>query len=419
MLSWSKSLINFYLIHNFILSKKIEVINKNYESKNHEFLKNEAFIKLLKNTYKNNRFYSKLYNQHGVNIKSINSIEDAKKLPIITKESVKKYSGLIKQSKGLFVRKGYTSGTTGSPLTIYRDYNSILNEHAYIWWYRINSGLSPKDKKISIRGDLNRDTLYYLDKASNTLFISSFALNDSNIAKIIPIVRKFKPKAVLGYPSSLFTFAIWLKEKNEELNIPLSFTSSESLLGFQEQTIIKAFNTKLFDWYGNAERTIALYREDSKYFEPLLYSINEYEDNRLITTSLINNYFPLIRYEVSDVIENTGKYDFEKKSIIIESINGRVEDYVLLPDGTRVGRLDVVFKGVNNIKMSQIIQKDKFSLDIRLVPLPNYSKKDELLLIKNLNSKLGNDVILNIVLVGKSQIEYSKSGKYKLVISKL
>lgn len=69
--------------------------------------------------------------------------------------------------------------------------------------------------------------------------------------------------------------------------------------------------------------------------------------------------------------------------------------------------------------MSQIIQKDKFSLDIRLVPLPNYSKKDELLLIKNLNSKLGNDVILNIVLVGKSQIEYSKSGKYKLVISKL
>ncbi|MDC1051625.1 hypothetical protein OAQ00_00250 [Flavobacteriaceae bacterium] len=419
MLSWSKSLINFYLRHNFILSKKIEVINKNYESKNHEFLKNEAFIKLLKNTYKNNRFYSKLYNQHGVNIKSINSIEDAKKLPIITKESVKKYSGLIKQSKGLFVRKGYTSGTTGSPLTIYRDYNSILNEHAYIWWYRINSGLSPKDKKISIRGDLNRDTLYYLDKASNTLFISSFALNDSNIAKIIPIVRKFKPKAVLGYPSSLFTFAIWLKEKNEELNIPLSFTSSESLLGFQEQTIIKAFNTKLFDWYGNAERTIALYREDSKYFEPLLYSINEYEDNRLITTSLINNYFPLIRYEVSDVIENTGKYDFEKKSIIIESINGRVEDYVLLPDGTRVGRLDVVFKGVNNIKMSQIIQKDKFSLDIRLVPLPNYSKKDELLLIKNLNSKLGNDVILNIVLVGKSQIEYSKSGKYKLVISKL
>ena len=419
MLSWSKSLINFYLRHNFILSKKIEVINKNYESKNHEFLKNEAFIKLLKNTYKNNRFYSKLYNQHGVNIKSINSIEDAKKLPIITKESVKKYSGLIKQSKGLFVRKGYTSGTTGSPLTIYRDYNSILNEHAYIWWYRINSGLSPKDKKISIRGDLNRDTLYYLDKASNTLFISSFALNDSNIAKIIPIVRKFKPKAVLGYPSSLFTFAIWLKEKNEELNIPLSFTSSESLLAFQEDIIKKTFNTNIFDWYGNAERTIALYREGTKYFEPLLYSINEYQTDRVISTSLINNYFPLIRYEVNDVLDNTGKYDFEKKSTIINGIYGRIEDYILLPDGTKIGRLDVVFKGINNISMAQIIQKEVCSIQIKVVPFSNYSDNDEKKLRKNLTNKLGEKLEIKISVVQEDEIEYTKSKKYKLVLSKL
>ena len=52
MLSWSKSLINFYLRHNFILSKKIEVINKNYESKNHEFLKNEAIDQTCWNNIK-------------------------------------------------------------------------------------------------------------------------------------------------------------------------------------------------------------------------------------------------------------------------------------------------------------------------------------------------------------------------------
>ena len=69
--------------------------------------------------------------------------------------------------------------------------------------------------------------------------------------------------------------------------------------------------------------------------------------------------------------------------------------------------------------MVQIIQKDKFTVDIRLVPLPTYSKNDELLLIKNLKSKLGNAINLNIVLVNKDQIEYSKSGKYKLVISKI
>ena len=69
--------------------------------------------------------------------------------------------------------------------------------------------------------------------------------------------------------------------------------------------------------------------------------------------------------------------------------------------------------------MAQIIQKDKLTVDIRLVPLSTYSNNDELLLVKNLKSKLGNAINLNIVLVNKDQIEYSKSGKYKLVISKI
>lgn len=414
-----KSHIKFYIRHNFLLNKRIKKIHSYYNSPSYDLLKNDKFLRMLRNVYKINPFYKKLYNDYGIDIHSIKSIDDLDKLPVLKKSDIRENTNSIKQGKGFLINKGYTSGTTGSPLVVYRDYDSILNEHAYIWWYRINSGLNPKDKKISIRGDLDRDTLCYLDKASNTLFISSFALNDSNINKIIPIIREFSPKAALGYPSSLYTIASWLEENNEVLNIPLSFTSSESLLAFQEEIINKTFNTKLFDWYGNAERTIALYREGSKYYEPLLYSINEYEKERVITTSLINNYFPLIRYEVNDVIDSTGKYDFKKKSIIIGGIDGRIEDYVLLPDGTRIGRLDVVFKGVNNISMAQIIQKDKLTVDIRLVPLPTYSKNDELLLIKNLKSKLGNAINLNIILVNKDQIEYSKSGKYKLVISKI
>lgn len=419
MISIIKSHLKFYARHNFMLNKKIEKIHAFYDAPSYELLKNEAFLNMLNQAYKSNTFYKQLYNDHGVDINSIKSIDDAKNLPIIKKADVRDNTEQIKQKTGLLINRGYTSGTTGSPLVVYRDYDSILNEHAYIWWYRINSGLNPKDRKISIRGDLNRDTLYYLDKASNTLFISSFALNDSNITKIIPTIRKFCPKAALGYPSSLYTLAAWLEENNEELNIPLSFTSSESLLAFQEEIINKTFNSKLFDWYGNAERTIALYRVGTKYFEPLLYSINEYQTDRVITTSLINNYFPLIRYEVNDVLDNTGKYDFERRSTIINKIYGRVEDYILLPDGAKIGRLDVVFKGVKNINFAQIVQRDLFSIDIKIVPLSNYCKDDELLLSKNLISRLGAKIKINISLIEKDQIEYSSSGKFKLVLSKL
>lgn len=414
-----KSYLKFYATHNFLLNNRIEKIHTCYNSSSYDLLKNDKFLRILRNVYNSNSFYKKLYDNYGVNIHSIKSIDDINKLPILKKSDIRENPNSIKQGRGFLTKKGFTSGTTGSPLVVYRDYDSILNEHAYIWWYRINSGLNPKDRKISIRGDLNRDTIHYLDKASNTLFISSFALNDSNINKIIPIIKEFSPKAALGYPSSLYTIASWLEENNEMLNIPLSFTSSESLLAFQEEIIKKTFNTNIFDWYGNAERTIALYRVGTKYFEPLLYSINEYQTDRVITTSLINNYFPLIRYEVNDVLDNTGKYDFERRSTIINKIYGRVEDYILLPDGAKIGRLDIVFKGVKNINFAQIVQRDLFSIDIKIVPLFNYCKDDELLLRKNLISRLGAKIKINISLIEKDQIEFSSSGKFKLVLSKL
>jgi phenylacetate-CoA ligase len=251
------------------------------------------------------------------------------------------------------------------------------------------------------------------------LYISSFALNDKNIKKIIAVIKDFKPKAALGYPSSLYTIASWLVENNQELDIPLSFTSSESLLAFQEEKIKLAFNTKMYDWYGNAERTISLYREEGKYYEPFLYSINEYTQSNVITTSLINDYFPLIRYEVNDKIIASEDFNIEKKSFVVNSIEGRVEDYVVLLDGSKIGRLDVVFKGVKNIKFAQIIQEEKFSVIVKIVKGTNFSTRDEAKLINNLVMKLGQDFKVHIQYINKEDLEITSSGKFKLVISKL
>mgnify|MGYP000916572560 FL=1 len=128
----------------------------------------------------------------------------------------------------------------------------------------------------------------------------------------------------------------------------------------------------------------------------------------------------MIRYEVNDVIGNTSNYDFGKKSIIIESIDGRIEDFVLLPDGSKIGRLDVVFKEVNNIKMAQIIQREIYSLDVKIVINEKFTrKKDQLLLRNNFISKLGEEIKLNFLYVNEEDISFTKSGKFKLVISEI
>ncbi len=409
----------FYARHNFLLKKKIRWIEELYQSANPLELKNQLFLSQIHRVFTKNHFYKDFYLKHGIYEKDIKTLEDIKILPSIDKDIVRTNIENIKHGRVFLSQKGFTSGTSGSPLIVYRSFDAILNENAYVWWYRLQCGLSPNDKKISIRGDLNRNELFFNDIASKTLFISSFALNKENIEKIVPIIRNYKAKGILGYPSSLNTLASWLQDKNQELVIPSCFTSSETLLDFQKENIIKSFSTEIFDWYGNAERTIALYSFKNKYYEPLLYSINEYSDRNIITTSLINDYFPLIRYEVNDKISTKYHYDEHKKSLIIDKIEGRVEDCVLLSDGSVIGRLDVVFKGVENIKMAQIIQNEMSCIDIKIVPLKEYSKKDQNQLQSNLIQKLGNEIRYNILLIKEDEIEKTKSGKYKLVISNI
>ena len=58
-----------------------------------------------------------------------------------------------------------------------------------------------------------------------------------------------------------------LDENNYKLCIPLAFTSSESIYSFQKSLIRESFGCKLYDWYGNAERSIALQEEFNEYKE--------------------------------------------------------------------------------------------------------------------------------------------------------
>jgi hypothetical protein len=53
------------------------------------------------------------------------------------------------------------------------------------------------------------------------------------------------------------------------------------------------------------------------------------------------------------------------------------------------------------------------------VPFSNYSDNDEKKLRKNLTNKLGEKLEIKISVVQEDEIEYTKSKKYKLVLSKL
>ena len=111
----------------------------------------QKLIFVMHYAYNKSLFYKKLYDQHGVNINSIQSFADFKKqIPLVSKEMLKNSRDVTVYSKKMNI--GTTSGTTGSPFQFYTDRigDSINTAAIYHQWAQ--AGFMPGDLRIEIRG---------------------------------------------------------------------------------------------------------------------------------------------------------------------------------------------------------------------------------------------------------------------------
>lgn len=413
MIPFFKDKINFYVRYNFLFHKYLSFLTE-IDAENIVLQKNIQFKLVFERALKS-KFYRKLYGEYGVNLSSIKGIEDIKRLPIIDKSVIK--ANVDQLWVGWKPKlKAYTSGSTGSPLVLYRSINSVIREQAYVWAYRKSKGFALGSPLVSLRGHLDQSVFSRFDRSHNTLFLSSYNIGRDTFESYINAIRAFKPKAIEAYPSSIYSLSLLMQENNFKLDIPFVFTSSEPLLSHQRALIEKTFNCEVFDWYGNAERTIALQLErDNRYYEPPLYSVNEFSSEGLVTTSLINLSFPLIRYRVDDILEGVKTTPIFSAS----SILGRNDDVVILSNGVRIGRLDHVFKNIEGIRYAQIIQEVDYSLTVMLDCSSSFTRIEEQIIRNNFLKYLGNSCRISFVFSSVDCFVKSKSGKFRFVVNRL
>ncbi len=386
-----------------------------------ECLRNKRFLKLINQAYCKSPFYRNLYDLHDVNLRQIQSIEDISQLPVITKTDLKEHIKEIFIGHRLNSIKAFTSGTSGPPLQVCRDYQSTVLEGAYHWRQRIDFGHYPGMKTVVLRGDLHRDQREKYDPFTRSLFLSSYHLSEKNAPWYYEKIGQFAPHAIYAYPSSIESLANIFCMLGKSISIPLVFTSSETLYHHQRTKVEEVFNTRIVDWYGNAERSIALeQRLDGKYHELPLYSVNEYYDEYAITTGLINFSFPLIRYRVDDII-NLDKTNSKIASGCrqAKTIQGRSDDILLLPDGSRIGMIWGIFDRVPNLFRAQVIQKQLETFQVNLVVSPDYGPQDEMFLRNKITEFVGEQVHYTLSYISDDQIIRAKSGKYKLIVNDL
>lgn len=87
------------------------------------------------------------------------------------------------------------------------------------------------------------------------------------------------------------------------------------------------------------------------------------------------------------------------------------------PSGRLVGRLASVFRGMDCIKLAQIIQIRLNKIVVKIVPGDNFSSKIFNSIRMEMAKRLGEEMEIEFKLV--EDIEKSKTGKFKVIISEI
>ena len=412
-----------YLLRSYpVIYPYVKEVERMYNMSHDELQgRNErVFLKIFRKAYTKSSFYHKLYTEAGIKLEDIKCLGDISKLPVVTKDMILHQSDALLTTSKWKLLKNRTSGTTGTPLTVFEDWKSIWKEQAYFYCYRKRCGYIYGQPLVSLRGNLGKkDTMMYVH-ISNTLYLSSYNINEQTVGAYYKGIEKRSPQAIEGYPSSLYNLALLLKDKGLYCNIPVCFTSSENLLDFQRQLIEERFQTKIFDHYGTTERTIRISEsiKHDGYFEDPGYSINEYLKDRVVSTSLINSVFPLIRYQSSDVVilkENT-----KDERVSIDRIQGRSGNCIKGKDGSIYNNaaLTFILTYSHNIRYAQFIQKKNGKVLLNIVPEAVFSSQnlDELKQMIDLKIGLSN-LELEINLIKEQDLIYTIRNKYSYIIS--
>ena len=400
-------------------------------------LQTRELKRVINYSYYNVPYYRRVFRKHDLKPDDIKTIEDLKKIPILTKEDVRyNFKSLISQRYHRWQYSiKHTSGTTGTALNIVWSNEATMKEYAFVERIRRRAGVDSRELHATFAGRIvvplrqTKPPFWRYNSAEKQYYFSMHHLTKENLKYYTEKLRQIHPSYIEGYPSLIYVIAEYILKYEDPIPIKAVFTSSETLLSYQREIIEKAFQCKVFDRYGMTELAASIgeceeggYHIDAEYgiieFLKDGEEVSEGEVGEMVCTSFINDAFPLIRYKVGDLarpMESTCSCG--RTLPLVKEIIGRIDDILITKRGAYLGRLDHIFKEMHNIKESQIVQENIDKIIVKVVPREEFSEKDIGKLIEEFQKRLGSDMEIEIKLV--DQIPREKSGKFKAVISKV
>ena len=385
-------------------------------------------------------FYRAMWRQRRFRGRSWQKLEN---WPVLEKEQLRQNSRafVADDCDPRSMTTEHTSGSTGTPLTLWRSHSTIRTRYALYEarrrrWY----GVSRHNRWAMIGGRLvvpahqDQPPFWVWNAGLRQLYLSSYHLSAEHIPDYLQALRHHRVEYLWGYPSSLYALAQGALEMgvrgergDQQLNVRVVIANAEPVYAYQRRVIERAFDCPVKETYGMVELVAGAGECEHGHLHqwPDMGFVEVCQGDRpvaagsigdLVCTSLLDADMPLIRYRVGDRGQSPDAYTpcaCGRSLPLLSPIDGRCDDVLYTRDGRPVGRLDPVFKADLPIREAQVVQEGLDRIRVVYVPTMDFTARSGRLLSERLRDRLGT---VEVVLQPTDRIPRGPNGKFRSVV---
>jgi phenylacetate-CoA ligase len=384
-----------------------------------ELSRNQKLITYVNDSINHTKFYADIAKK--LKIEQIVNVEQLLEFPLISKEHIQNELDLFLDDRYRNQRyKVTTGGTTGKQTALFLSNDCYGKEWAFVNSYLTANNVNVNAKRLCLRGvsGIKPSKLLGHNFLYKELLISPFRLNPESVAQSISTIKKFQPKFIHGYPSSVKELAAILEDSKETIDsIESILLVSERIYPEQLLQIKKTFNANILSFYGMTERVIFAPLVGDVYMPNQLYGITEEVNGELIGTGFSNTATRLIRYRTGDTAMVKKSGHFVTK---IEELTGRWgKEYLYGKTGVNITMtsLNTHCNALERVNKYQFYQTSIGSCELLLIVNSDFTNLDFKNVASAFQDKVGNELDINCKIV--KDIPLTNRGKHQFIVVKL
>lgn len=400
---------------------------------------------MVTHVYESVPFYQEAMRKIGMRPEDVRGAKDLKRLPLVSKEEVTEARERFESSRmaladGLEIQ---SSGTSGQSRTIRWDTRGLFDSLVAGRRQRLAlaqfTGREGGYREAVINRDWSVGSQIRRFYEERSVMPSQVELQRLVLSAAMPFegllerLNEFKPYVIRGYGSQLGAFLRWVHERGKNFAKPKAVTYGADAMSEADRRLIEdTMGLPVVSTYQAVEALrIGFQCEARKGFHLSLDQVavrvvdgegrdaEEGGTGEIVISCLTNQATVLLNYRLGDVVAlGHGRCECGRTLPVLERIEGRADDLILLADGTPVHALEVItqLQKVAGVRQVQVVQEALTEFRVRVVT-EAASIGIEAAIPSVMEAMLGKGIRVRVERV--ERIEPEAGGKRRAVISRV